>query len=145
MVTADKHKSVMEHALHLVGDPVNGTGIIEKVLKANGIQNIFDIINLQRSVVSTFTYKEGNKKIELLKGHKTLLVILAHFDKFKRKDGASFKVIDWVAVNQDEFDTFCLDYDENDYTPSTSASSVASPLAWNAPTIDPEIQHCFLS
>ena len=25
MVKADKHKSVMEHALHLVGDPADGT------------------------------------------------------------------------------------------------------------------------
>ena len=76
MVTADKHKSVMEHALHLVGDPADGTGIIEKMFKANGIRDIFDIVNLQRSVVSTFTYKDGNKKIELPKGYLTLLVIL---------------------------------------------------------------------
>ena len=34
MVTADEHKSVMEHALHLVGDPADGTGIIEKMFKA---------------------------------------------------------------------------------------------------------------
>ena len=92
MVTADQHKSVMEHALHLVGDPTDGTGIIEKMCKANGIQNIFDIVNLQRFVASTFTYKDSNKKIELPKGHQTLLVILAHFNKFKRKDGASFVV-----------------------------------------------------
>ena len=72
MVTAEEHKSVMEHALHLVGDPADGTGIIEKMFKANGIQNIFDIVNLQRSVVSTFTYKEGNKKIELPKRHQKL-------------------------------------------------------------------------
>ena len=137
MVTAEEHKSVMEHALHLVGDPADGTGIIEKMFKANGIQNIFDIVNLQRSVVSTFTYKESNKKIELPKGHQTLLVILAHFNKFKRKDGASFKAIDWLAVDQDEFNTFRLDYDENDYTPSTSASPVASLSAKSAPTVDP--------
>ena len=68
--------------------------LIEKMFKANGIRNIFDIVNLQRSVVSTFTYKDGNKKIELPKGQQTLLVILAHFNKFKRKDGASFKVTD---------------------------------------------------
>ena len=137
MVTAEEHKSVMEHALHLVGDPADGTGIIEKMFKANGIQNIFDIVNLQRSVVSTFAYKESNKKIELPKGHQTLLVILAHFNKFKRKDGASFKAIDWLAVDQDEFNTFRLDYDENDYTPSTSASPVTSSSAKSAPTVDP--------
>ena len=44
--------------------------------------------------------------------------------------------MDWLTVDQDEFNTFCLDYDENYYTLSTSATSVASPLAWNAPTID---------
>ena len=44
--------------------------------------------------------------------------------------------MDWLTVDQDEFNTCCLDYDENDYTPSTSASSVVSPLAQNAPTID---------
>ena len=63
MVTADKQKSVMEHVLHLVGDPADGTGEIEKMLKANGIKNIFDIVNLQRSVVSMFTYKAGRDKI----------------------------------------------------------------------------------
>ena len=66
----------MEHVLHLVGDPADGTGEIETILKANGIQNILDIINLQRSVVSTLTYKEGREKIELSKGHQTRLVIL---------------------------------------------------------------------
>ena len=90
MVTADKHRSVMKHVLCLVGDPDNGTGEIDKTLKANGINDILDIVNLQRSVVSTFIYKEGNKKIDLSKGHQTLLILLAHFNKFKRKNGASF-------------------------------------------------------
>ena len=48
-----------------------------------------------------------------------------------------FKAIDWLAVDQDEFNTFRLDYDENDYTPSTSASPVASLSAKSAPTVDP--------
>ena len=46
MVTADEHRSEMEHVLHLVGDPAHGTGGIETMLKANGIQNILDIVNL---------------------------------------------------------------------------------------------------
>ena len=133
MVTADKQRSVMKHVLCLVGDPNDGTGEIDKTLKANGINDILDFVNLQRSVVSTFIYKEGNKKIDLSKGHQTLLIILAHFKKFKRKNVASFLLMDWLTVDQDEFNTFCLDYDENDYTLSTFASSVASPLAWNAP------------
>ena len=56
MVTADKHRPVMKHVLHLVGDPDNGTGEIDKTLEANGINDILDIVNLQRSVVSTFIY-----------------------------------------------------------------------------------------
>ena len=63
MVTAEEHRSIMEHVLHLVGDPADGTGEIETMLKANGIQNIPDIVNLQRSVVSTFTYKAGGETI----------------------------------------------------------------------------------
>ena len=53
----------MKHVLRLVGDPDNGTGEIDKTLKENDIKDILDIFNLQRSVVSTFIYKEGNKKI----------------------------------------------------------------------------------
>ena len=90
MVTADEHRSIMTHVLCLIGDPNNGTGEIDKMLKANGINDILDIVNLQCSVVSTFICKEGNKKIELSKGHQTLLILLAHFNKFKRKNWASF-------------------------------------------------------
>ena len=116
MVTPDEHRSVMEHVLHLVGDPADGTGEIEKMLKANGIQNILDIVNLQRSIVNTFTYKDGKGEMELSKGHQTRLVILTHFNKSKRNSGTSFPVLDWLKVDQDEFDTFRLDYDENTYS-----------------------------
>ena len=116
MVTAEEHRSVMEHVLHLVGNPADGTGEIETMLKANGIQNILDIVNLQRSVVNMFTYKEGRETIELLKGDQTRLIILAHFNKFKRLSGTSFHVVGWLKVDQDEFDTFRLDYDENNYS-----------------------------
>ena len=90
MVTEDKHRYFMKHVFRLVGDPNNGTGEIDKTLKTNGINDILDIVNLQRSVVSTFIYKEGNKKIDLSKGHQTLLILLAHFNKFKRKNGTCF-------------------------------------------------------
>ena len=41
--------------------------------------------------------------------------------------------MDWLTVDQNEFDTFRLDYDANDYTPSTPASLVTSPLPRSAP------------
>ena len=91
----------MKHVLCLVGDSNNGNGEIDKTLKANVIKDFLDIVNLQRSVVSTFIYKEGNKKIDLSKGHQTLLILLTHFNKFKRKNGASFQEMDWLTVDQD--------------------------------------------
>ena len=90
MVTAEKHRSIMKHVICFGGDPNNGTGEIDKTLKENGIKDIPDIVNLQRSVVSTFIYKEGNNKIDLLKGHQTLLILFAHFNTLKGKNGASF-------------------------------------------------------
>ena len=45
--------------------------------------------------------------------------------------------MDWLTVDQNEFDTFCLNYDANDYTPSTPASVVTSPLPRSAPFVDP--------
>ena len=59
MITADENRSIMEHVLHLIGNPVDGTGKIETMLKAYGIQNILDVVNFQRSVVSAFTNNEG--------------------------------------------------------------------------------------
>ena len=47
MVTSDEHESVMTHVLKLVGNPSDGTGEIEKTLKANGINTILDIFNLR--------------------------------------------------------------------------------------------------
>ena len=48
--------------------------------------------------------------------------------------------MDWLTVDQDGFNTFCLDYDDNYYTLPTFASSVASPLPWNAPAFDPVLE-----
>ena len=79
MVTSDEHVSVMTHVLKLVGDPSDGTGEIEKTLKANGINTVLDILNLGQAIVSTLMYKDGNKKIELVKGHQTLLITAADF------------------------------------------------------------------
>ena len=107
------------------------------MLKANGINTILDIVNLRQAIVSTLMYKDGNKKIELVKGHQTLLIIAAHFNKFKRKNGASFQVVDWLKVDQDEFDNFRLDYDENDYLPFASAPTTPTTLSRTVPIIDP--------
>lgn len=121
MVTVDEHVSVLCHVLGLIGDPGDDTGQIDKTLRANDIKNILDVVNLKRPAVSTFFFKEGNKKIELSKGHQTLLIIVSHFNKSKRKDRVSFQVLDWLKVKQEEFDNFRLDYDEDNYRPSTLA------------------------
>ena len=137
MVTAEEHKDVFAHVLKLIGESDDGTGEITKTLKDSNVNNILDLINL-KSRVEQLHYKTGKTKVELSTGHKNLLTILSHYHMTRRKNGASFRVLDWLQVDQEQFDEFRLDYDPNDYLPVPTTSAVnTSATTTSVPTNDP--------
>ena len=121
MVTMDEHRQVIDHVMKLINQPTDGSGEISKILDANNVETILDVVNLI-SRVDTLLYKVENKKIELTMGHKNLLIILSHYNIARRRNGATFRVLDWLAVDQDQFDEFRLDYDASEYPPSASTT-----------------------
>ena len=137
MVTAEEHKQVIDHVMSLINQPSDGSGEISKTLDANNVETIIDLVNLRPRVDSLF-YKVGNKKVDLTEGHKNLLIIVSHYNMAQSKNGASFRVLDWLKVDQDEFDEFLLDYDANDYLPSVGATAGGTtPATKSIPIPDP--------
>ena len=137
MITMDEHRQVIDHVMRLINQPTDGSGEISKTLAANNVETIIDLVNL-RSTVHDIFYKVGSKKIELTAGHRNLLVIVSHYNMARRKNGATFRVLDWLTVDQDHFDEFRLDYDANDYLPSASTNaSGATTVTTSLPTSDP--------
>ena len=119
MVTSSEHTQVYAHVMGLIGDPSEGSGEIAKTLKVNGILNILDICNLNKHMVEQLYYKVSNRKIELTIEQQSLVINIGLFMRHKRKNDASFGILNWLNVTQDDFDEFRLGYRLSDYLPAT--------------------------
>ena len=65
------------------------------------------------------------------KGNKCILKLIFVYKKHKEKNGRIFKINDWMALKQDEFDKFRIVYNPYEYLPISNNITTYTPPSVN--------------
>ena len=131
MVVSDHdQEKVFHHVMGLMKDGDDGSGEICKTVRHNGINDIMGIFALTKQEIEDLEYKENNKKFQLLKGQCSILRIVSALNTKHIRGGTTLKIIDWLMITLEVFDTFRIIYPAEYFlpvpgTPSTSTTGTS--------------------
>ena len=135
-VTREKHTAIFLHVIDLIGEPADGSGSITTMLRANNINNIYDICDLSRDHIATLSCIVSDKKIKLTRGHQNLLKMIGNYQTSRRKTDRTFKELSWLSVDQEMFDEFRMDYDPNEYLRDAPLTVPSVPIQGTTSTVN---------
>ena len=107
---------VFQHAISLIDDETNST---YNMLTDNGINTILDFLSMSFKNIEDIEDRVDKKRIKLSLANTNRLKVLKSFHIYNAQKGSPLNVNDWMNLDKNEFEEFCLTYQEKDYNIDT--------------------------
>ena len=105
-----------QHAISLIDDEKNST---YNMLTENGINTILDFLSMSFKHIEDIEVRVDKKYIQLSLANTNRLKVLKSFHIYNAQKRSPLNMNAWMNLDKDEYEEFCLTYQEKDYNIDT--------------------------